>query len=292
MFYIFIIMCMRVVQSVYNKQVALVMPGGIRPYVSYIAASKLFAAAFSLVTLVASGSFFGFNLQSLSIAACSGAFLALNSYSGIKSLMGGTMVLSSIFSTAGLIIPCVLGIFFFDEGLSAVQCLCIAAVILAAVLLIDSNKKIKGEFSAKTLGYLVLSFASIGMVMFCQKLFGYLQPEGNVSLFSLLTFLIPSAVLFVVLAFLPKKGEKEQQKLPKKLYLYTVYLAFAVFVIQQLVTMLTPLMPSALLFTLVNGGATVIAAIVGAVLYKEKITLKSFLGLVIGIGALVIIKSV
>lgn len=291
MFYIFIIMCMRVVQSVYNKQVALVMPGGIRPYVSYIAVSKLFAAAFSLVALVLSGSFSGFNLQAFLIAACSGAFLAINSFSGIKALIGGTMVLSSIFSTAGLIIPCVLGIFFFGESLSAVQCVCIAAVILSAVMLIDSNKKLKGTFSAKTLVYLLISFASNGMVMFCQKLFGYLQPEGNVSLFSLLTFLIPAAVLFSALPFV-KGGEENEQRLPKKMYLYITWLAFAVFVIQQLVTMLTPIMSSALLFTLVNGGATVIAAIVGAILYKEKITLKSLLGLIIGIGALIIIKCV
>lgn len=291
MFFIFIIMCMRVIQSIFNKRTALIMPNGIRPYILYIAVSDLFAAFFSLITLVLSGSFSGFNLQAFLIAACSGSFLALGSYSGIKALMSGTMVLSSIFSTAGIIIPCILGIFFFGESLSVIQCVCMTAVILSAVMLIDSNKKLKGTFSFKALIYLLLSFLTNGMVMFCQKLFGYLQPEGNVSLFSLLTFLIPSAVLFIVLLFMPR-SEKSAEKLPKKMYLYITYLSFAVFVIQQLVTLITPVMSSALLFTLVNGSATVIAAIVGAIMYKEKITVKSFFGLVIGITALIIIKLV
>lgn len=291
MFFIFIIMCMRVIQSIFNKRTALIMPNGIRPYILYIAVSDLFAAFFSLITLVLSGSFSGFNLQAFLIAACSGSFLALGSYSGIKALMSGTMVLSSIFSTAGIIIPCILGIFFIGESLSVIQCVCMTAVILSAVMLIDSNKKLKGTFSFKALIYLLLSFLTNGMVMFCQKLFGYLQPEGNVSLFSLLTFLIPSAVLFIILLFMPR-SEKSAEKLPKKMYLYITYLSFAVFVIQQLVTLITPVMSSALLFTLVNGSATVIAAIVGAIMYKEKITVKSFFGLVIGITALIIIKLV
>lgn len=81
-------------------------------------------------------------------------------------------------------------------------------------------------------------------------------------------------------------------KLPGKVILYISFLAFAVFVIQQLVTMLTSVMPSVVLFTIVNGGAAIIAYIVGAVMYKESVTLKSALGVLIGIIALVLIKAV
>lgn len=128
------------------------------------------------------------------------------------------------------------------------------------------------------------------MVMFCQKLFGMYVVDGNVSMFSLLTFLIPSIVMGIMLLFM-RADDKEQIKLPKKLILYAVYLSFAVFIIQEFVTLLTPHLSSTVLFTVVNGGATVIAAIVGAVLYKEKITPKSALGIILGISALIMINA-
>ena len=288
--YIFIIMCMRVLQSLFSKKAALVIPEGIRAYVFYVFLSNLFATGFSMLALIGARNFSGFNLQALIIATCSGLFLTLGSLCSIKALRGGTIVLNSIFSTAGLIIPCILGIFLFNEPLSVIQIFCIVAVLVSTVMLIDSSKKISGSFSLKTLLYLLCSMFSNGMVMFCQKLFGMLQPDGNVSLFSMLTFLIPSVVLVASLIFLPKE-KTDTNPFPKKLVLYAVYLAFAVFIIQQLVTMLTPVLPSAVLFTLVNGGATVIAAIVGALMYKEKITIKSATGIVLGIAALVIIKT-
>lgn len=248
------------------------------------------AAGFALITMLLSGNLSGFNLQALLIAACSGMFLALDSLCGIKALRGGTIVLSSIFGTAGLIVPCVLGVFFFDDKLSLIQIICIAAVILSGILLISSSKKLTGKFTKGTLLCLLGKFFGNGMTMFCQKLFGYLQPDGNVSFFSLLTFLIPAVILALTLP-LSARVDKKREPFPKKLLLYMSFLAFAVFVIQQLVTMLTPVMHTAVLFTVVNGGATVIAAIVGAILYKEKITVKSAVGVIIGIGALIVIKA-
>lgn len=288
--FITIIMCMRVLQSVFSKKAAMLIPKGIKSYILYIATSQFIAAAYSAVLLASSGDFSGCDGTTILLAACSGSFLAINSLCSVKALLGGTLVLNSIFSTAGLIVPCVLGIFVFDETLSAISLLCIAVVLVGAVLLIDSSKEATGEFSAKTLFYLVMSFFSNGMVMFFQKLFGECNPNGNVSMFSMLTFLIPAMALSCVLLVKKSKNEK-LEKFPKMLMVYIMILGFAVFVIQQTVTMLTPVMSAAVLFTIVNGGATVIAAIVGAILYKEKITIKSAVGLLLAIGALIVIKT-
>lgn len=288
--FIVIIMVMRVIQSVYSKRTSNLIPDGISSYIKYIAYSQWISAGFSFLFMLASQNFSGINAFTVGIAACSGLFLALSSLCSLKALLGSTMALSSICSTAGLILPCVIGIFAFREPLSLVQVVCIIVVLLSAYLLINSSKRISGGFSLKTLLYLIGSFVSNGMVMFCQKLFGTIMPDGNVALFSMLTFLIPAMVLTVLcLAKAPQHPPKE--KFSKKLIRYSLYQAFAVFVIQQLVTMLTPVMSSAVLFTLVNGSATVIAAIVGAMMYKEKLTPKSISGIILGISALIFISS-
>ena len=64
----------------------------------------------------------------------------------------------------------------------------------------------------------------------------------------------------------------------------------AVFVINQFATKLTALLPPVFLFTFINGGGTVISTLVAAAMYKEKLSVYSILGVIIGIGAMVIIK--
>lgn len=288
--FILIIMCMRVIQSIYSKKTSLLMPRTIKSYIIYMALYQGLAAGFAAITLFAQADFSGCNAATILIAACSGTALTIGALCGLKALMGGTMVLSSVFSSAGLIVPCVLGIFAFNEKLSIIHIICIIVILISTILLIDSSKKISGSFSLKTLFYLITSFLANGMTMFCQKLFGMIMPNGNVSLFSLLTFLIPSIVLLILGIIMPNQ-EETNDKISKSLVKCAVYQAFAVFVIQQLVTMLTPTMHSAVLFTLVNGSATIITAICGAMLYHEKITAKSAIGILLGVASLIAINA-
>lgn len=80
------------------------------------------------------------------------------------------------------------------------------------------------------------------------------------------------------------------KKLPRRVLIYGVFLAAAVFVINQLATLSTPLVPSVVLFALINGGATIVSAVTGAVLFKEKLTPRSVAGIVLGVGALVLLQ--
>ena len=69
-----------------------------------------------------------------------------------------------------------------------------------------------------------------------------------------------------------------------------VALAVAVFIINQLATLSTKLVSPVVLFTFINGGGTIISTLVAAVLYKERISIKSALGILLGITSLVLIK--
>lgn len=289
-FYILVIMLMRVVQSLYDKKACLALPDGMGAYMDYLTLSKVLAAAFAAVALILSADFSGFNAEAFVIAMLSGTFLSIGSYCGIKALLGGTIVLSSICATAGLIVPCILGAIFLNEPMSPIQIVFIAVLLFSTVLLMKSSHDLFGTLTPKTVLCLFGNFFTNGMVMFCQKLFGIRQPNGNVSLFSMLTFLIPAVMLAVISLTMHAKGKENTQKLPKKIWVYAAFLAFAVFVIQQFVTLLSPKVSSAVLFSFVNGGATVIAAVVGATVYREKLTLRSCVGIVLAVASMICIK--
>ncbi len=291
--YLIVILLMRVVQGFGSKQISLQMPSSSKSYISYVALSKWMSAIFGVCTLIFTG-FGGFNFQTLLIASASGAFLAISSFCSVKAYQGATIALNSICATAGLIVPSVLGIFIFDEPMSPVSVMCVAVFLISVVLLASSSKKTYDKIKPATIFLLIGSFLSNGLVMFFQKLFGYLQPNGNVTLFSTLTFVIPALVLSIMLAFVKPTEQATKEGhilyLPKKMYLVMLLLAVAVFIIQQFVTLLTPLLSSVVLFTIVNGGATIISSTIGFTFYKEKISVKAIIGLILGLVSLILIK--
>lgn len=63
------------------------------------------------------------------------------------------------------------------------------------------------------------------------------------------------------------------------------------FVTNQLATLAASLVDSVVLFGFINGGATVIAAVVGAAVYKEKLTVKSTVGILLGVVSMIVIKA-
>ena len=61
--------------------------------------------------------------------------------------------------------------------------------------------------------------------------------------------------------------------------------------ISQCSTVAAKTIPSILLFPITNGGGVLIAAVVSAIVYKERLTAKSVLGLTLGVAALVVINA-
>ena len=114
-----------------------------------------------------------------------------------------------------------------------------------------------------------------------------MNPEGSITLFSLLSFVVPTMV-FVLFLFCPFDAEK-QEPLNRKIYLPTVFLAIAMFLMNQIVTVATNYVPTSMLFTIPGAGNNIIAAVMAAMLFKEKITLKSMIGLTLSVLSLILV---
>lgn len=332
--FIAIIMVMRVVQSVFGKRTANLIPRNADGYLKYTAYYQGLAGVIAGVVLivdVARGS--GVNSLGMTVlyASISGIALGLTCVLGKYLLCVSTMALSSIFGTAGLLIPAVASIFLFGESMAWYQWIAMLVFMVGAYLIIGNSKKVYKKFTLKTLLLLIIYFVLNGLTMLMQKIFGMSIEGGNASMFSFVTFasgvIVAAVVLFVLSVVsaraakktatvpvsrenIPTDGaeiaatesvaseepfrfivtDKREKKLPPLIYLYGAFLAVAVFLINQLATLSTPLISSVILFTLINGGATVISALVGALMFREKLSVKGIIGLVLSIGALVLVQ--
>ncbi|MBQ8426224.1 MAG: hypothetical protein IJX16_00465 [Clostridia bacterium] len=313
--YIAIILLMKVVQHTFTKANSKNIPSNSVGYLKYTVFYQSIAGLFALILFIfelikgASNLYFE---ETLLYASISGIAIAMSCCCSLYVLTTGTMSLSDMFATAGLLVPTIASMFLYQEYLNVWQWLAMVIFMVAAWFLIGASKEKYGKFTLKTFFVLIGTLLLNGLTMLMQTMFGRNVVGGNISLFSTLSFFSGALViliLYMVCILCSKKsfrqnGEKkmesneftllpankEQTKLPKKVYLFAIFLSFAIFLINQLATLSTPLIAPVILFAFIFGGSTIISAVVGAVIYKEKITLKMVFGLLLGIGSLIMIQ--
>lgn len=306
---------MRVIQKVCSKKVSGEVGG--KNFFHYGGYYNLMSALFSLVTFAFVG-FNGFDLPTVLCAFGTAVLMAVELFASIEALKGCTLIVSQMFSVGALFIPCFVGIFLFDEPMSVWQWLGLLLFMVAMYFMVAPTKE-KSEsvptkkMSVKTIIYLIVCLVACGGTMVVQKVFAVLVPNGNVATYSFLMFALNALILYacyVVVLFLKRsKGalktentavetatnmempaRRSWQRLSKVLLVCGLLLAFAVFVVNMLVTELGKTIPSAILFSVSYAISIIITILVGAVYYKEKITQKNIVGIILCVGALAIIN--
>ena len=289
--YFLIILILRLPQNLYNKRSSGIVRGA-PAYFAYGAYRYLLSGGMALVLLLFAGGFSGVSLKALAISAIGAVALGSNLFFGLEALKSGAMVLSSMAGSAGLLLPCVFGIFMFDEPMSLMQLFGILLLIFSGWLLIGYSKKLKGSFTPRTMLLLIGSMLSNGFTMVAQKMFSKYLPDVSVSVFSFLAFgLVGVGMCVGLVPQLTKKEKREEiRELPKALWFYGAGLSTILLIINQLATIAAKVIPSAIMFPINDGGATIITALTGAVVFKEKLTARSVAGLALGIASLIVIN--
>lgn len=289
--YLFSILIARVIQAIFSK-LSSKETENIVQTVKYTAYQYTVSALLGLVLLLTDISGIKIDLPTIAIALLSGISLFFSTFFTIYGMKSGTVSLVSMFSTAGLLVPIIAGAFMFKQPVSLVQWVGIVLFFLSAWLLIKSSENTYNGFNFKTFLLLIGAMLSNGLTMLAQQMYTHYVPGGNISLFSFLSF--GAVTIFgVPTALSMGRSEKNtdlDKNLSKTLYICGFALAVAVFVINQFATSLTALLPPIFLFTFINGGGTIISTLVAAVMYKEKLSLYSILGVIIGLSSMIIIK--
>ena len=292
--YISIILFFRVVQAVFSKRSSIEIKN-IPMLIKYTSFKNVISTVFCIGVLIASGNGFRCDGLTFLIAFISGISLFLCSFFGIYALKSGTVALSSMFATAGMLIPILSGLLFFDRPVHTMQWVGLCIFFVSAWLLIQSSKKIYSGFSLKTLLILLASLFFNGATMLAQQMFTVYVPNGDVSVFSLISFSVPAvlgSLIVLAIKFRTKETDTDTDThLSKILVFCGTALAIAVFFINQFATLATALVPPIILFTIINGGETIMATLVASVLYKEKLSVRSTFGVILGVISFIIIKS-
>ena len=288
--FLIIILLLRVPQNFSSKKTSGLVTNS-QSYFLYGTYSYTLAGLIAFVMLLFDG-MSGFSLPAVGISALGAVSLAVSLFCSIEALKSGVMVLAAMASSAGLLLPCIAGIFMFNEPMKPMQFIGIALLIFSGWLLIGYSKEQTGSFTPRTLLLLIGSMLSNGSVMLAQKMFSKYLPDTSVSIFSFLTFCLIGIGMFIGLvpSLLSQSGRAKIAAVPKPVFLYGTISSIILLAINQLATLAGRNVPSAIMFPINDGGATIITAITAAIFFKEKLTVRSVCGLILGIGSLIVIN--
>lgn len=259
----------------------------------YTAFQYLVSAVLSVILLKDIDRVFSVSPVGVAISILGGIAMFSSSLCSMTALKSGVqLVLSSLFSSMSILIPTVASVFLFGEDMSAWQIAGVAALLYAAYLLLGITKSTYQNFSVKGLLLLLGLFLADGLTMLAQKCYPHYEPEADTAVYTFLSFgtaCLLTAVMGGTDLIRTKTGITKV--LHKDILIGGAVLAGMLFVIMYLGILAVPLVSAVVLYSLVAGGTLIIAFLVGAIIFKEPVTRRNLVGLLIGIVALVVINS-
>lgn len=178
--------------------------------------------------------------------------------------------------TGAMIIPYIWGLFFLNEEFSAPRLVGLILIILS-ILIINSDKT---NISLKSLLLCIIVFFLAGFVNIISK-----QHSINIHAVSHTDYIILTSfakiILCGILLFFVKEAPHKNPKSNTYILILCALSACLTGVAYMLQLISAKYTPATLLFPIITGGTIIFSAIFARIFFKEKISKKSFLSIII-----------
>lgn len=224
----------------------------------------------TLVTFAFNG--FQFNISRFTLLMGILNALALFAYnmSLIKaSTLGSYAFMNVIMLFGGLLIPSVYGAVFLGEEISAAKIIGILAVLLSCVLMNIEDIKLKHTPFTYYIfcGILFIANGLYGTFVKIQTVYKDDQKQEMI----MLTFVLTSIVALAQLFASEKKDTLKAFKLSRKAVLPLIICLISASLAINLLVYLLPLLDTAVLYTVENGGVLILSALYSVLFFREKL---------------------
>jgi len=222
------------------------------------------------------------------IGILAGIFLSMFTITWLLAVQKGAFVLISVAQMFGVVVTLVCSALVFGTKPTLLQYLGIALLMGAVLVMGSYSKRLKGGLSAVAIILLVLCGVSSGLYDFTLKLFTTYS-QSSKSMLNLLTYLV-SAFILGGMVLLPQRGG-EKVKIPwKKIVLPISLMSVCLFLNSYFKAFSTQYLPDAALYPIYQAGGLILSTLIGAVFFKERVTVRCVIGLVLAFGAILLLK--
>lgn len=225
----------------------------------------------------------GAGIAFIIITVLFGVFIMLSQMLYISALKKEQVSVCSLIYSCGFIIPTFFGALYYGEKILIFDIIGVA-IMIAAVYFVSGFEK-----GHKVSKYLLMAFGAMlssGLVGVSQKICIKTYGSGSVNSCLFVAFAVMLAISIVLKLASKEKAPNMQRKTAVLMLLFAVAVVFQ----NKLNLFLSGEFPSMLFFPTVNGGCIALTSIFAWILFKEKLTKKQVLGVVLSLVSIFLIS--
>ena len=204
----------------------------------------------------------------------------------LKSLQCGPLSYTSLMMSFSTVIPAFSGLLFFGESIVPIQI--IGMILMGICMFLSTNfEGDEKEKSIKWIIYCGVTFFTTGFIGLMQKIHQTSVHKEELGAFLITAFII-SAIFSGICSL--TTGEKAPKIIFRPAPLIIMILCgITAAIVNQLNLYLSGVMDSAVFFPIVNGGTLVLTVISSLIFFKERPTIKQWIGIFLGIVAVILL---
>ena len=250
------------------------------------------ASLVSALVLLVTGGIGQVSLYTALLALAFGAINATQTVATIVALRHGPLSYTSVIVSLSTIVTALSGLLFFKEGLAWPHIVGTVMMLATFILAVEKGKDEK-KGSMKWFLLTMIAFLACGCVGLMQKTHQSSAYKEEISGFLIIAFAFSFLFSLVAALILLPKQKAAVKAVPRKLWIFlaviTVVAGVAISLNHKFNLYLSGIMPSAVFFPLVNGVQLIAATLVSVFLFREKLTPKQWVGMVIGAAAVIVL---
>ncbi len=265
---------------------------GIFAYQFYNAAVSLTAA----ITLFAVSGVPEASPFTVMLALLFGLVTLIQQVTNMQALEAGPLSYTTVIISLSTLIPTLSGAVIWNEKISAVQIAGIILMVGCFVLSVEFGGE-KKKASLRWLAFCLAAFVCTGLIGVMQKWHQSTPYSGEQDAFLIIAFafsFISSAAYCAVTVIAKKRLNKAEEKGKKKILallplIIMVVSGMCVAANNKLNLHLSGVMESAVFFPTVNGGGLALTLLASIVIFKEKLSVRQWLGMLLGIASVILL---
>lgn len=221
------------------------------------------------------------SIFSVAIGILYGMMLAMSNAYKMIALGKGPMHLTTMLTSASMLIPTMSGCLFFGESFRAAKFVCILFLLFFIYLSLGKNDGENKEIGKHWFLFCMLCLVSTGMIGILQKIHQASIHKDETGIFLLAAFAFSS--LYSLAA---AKKYKTTITWNGKYFFLAATVGLCFFANHYLNLILSGKFPSQLFFPLVNAAPMILTIVMSVVIFQEKITKRQLVGIIGGIASL------
>lgn len=224
----------------------------------------------------------------------SGIAMAVFTVSWLLSVHSMAYMLVEVFVMGGTIIPLLLCALFYQEQIKGIQIIGIVLLVIAAYCICACKKTGKINLTVKSFISLLLCALASGMCDFTQKVYVKEIVDASPSLFNFYSYVFAAAVLLITCLICKPREKNETMKGPlvmvKPVLHYVIIMAICLFFNAYFKTDAAKYIDAAILYPIYQGFSVLLSYAMALFIFKEKISLKGTIGVVLSVIAMIMIN--